>query len=133
MSRPRGGSLTAKRIMIFCLAMALISASVYALLASGVVKVGDMSPEGGVPPYFYIVPAGYAVGGFLILLKKRWLWIIGAILNLVPIVVFYAAYAGRPDVILSAPGLVTKVAQALLEIGLVYLILMPRRTETGNS
>ncbi len=119
-----GGSPMAKWIMFLCLAMALISALVYALLASGVVKVGDMSPEEGVPAFFYIVPASYAIGGFLILLKKRWLWIVGAIVNAIPIIVFYAAYAGRPDIMLSAAGLVTKIAQVLLEIGLIYLIVM---------
>ena len=123
---------TAKWIMVFCLAMALISASVYALLASGVVEVGDMSPEGGVPAFFYIIPASYVIGGILIFLKKRGLWIVGAVLNVIPIVVFYAAYAGRPDVMLSAPGLVSKVAQILLEIGLIYLIVMAKRTEAGN-
>lgn len=103
--------------------MALISASVYVLLILGIVTAGDMSPEAGVPASFYVVPAGYAIGGLLIFLKKRWLWIVGAILNAIPIVVFYAAYAGRPDVMLSAPGLITKIAQVLLEIGLVYLIV----------
>lgn len=113
--------------MLFCLAMALVSASVYTLLASGIVKVGDMSPEGGVPAFFYVVPISYAIGGFLILLKKRWLWIIGAIVNAIPIVVFYAAYAERPDIMLSAAGLITKIAQVLLEVGLIYLIATFKR------
>jgi hypothetical protein len=113
--------------MLFCLALALISALAYVLLILGIFKVGDMMPDEGVPAYFYIVPAGYAIGGLLILLKKRWLWIIGAILNAIPIVVFYAAYAGRPDIMLSAAGLITKIAQILLEIGLLYLIVTFKR------
>lgn len=116
-----------KSIMLFCLALALISALAYVLLILGIFKVGDMMPDEGVPAYFYIVPAGYAIGGLLILLKKRWLWIIGAILNAIPIVVFYAAYAGRPDIMLSAAGLITKIAQILLEIGLLYLIVTFKR------
>jgi len=114
----------AKPIMLFCLVLALISALAYVLLIVGVFKVGDMMPDEGVPVYFYIVPAGYVIGGLLILLKKRWLWIIGAVVNAIPIVVFYAAYAGRPDIMLSAAGLITKIAQVLLEIGLIYLIVM---------
>jgi len=115
--------------MLFCLALALISALNYVLLILGILKAGDMmTPEGGVPTYFYIVPAGYVVGGLLILLKKRWLWIIGAIVNAIPIIVFYAAYAGRPDIMLSAAGLIAKTSQILLEIGLIYLIVMFKRT-----
>jgi hypothetical protein len=91
-----------------------------------------MSPEGGVPAFFYIIPASYVVGGMLIFLKKRRLWIVGAVLNVIPIVVFYAAYAGRPDIMLSAPGLVSKAAQILLEIGLIYLIVTAKRVEAGN-
>ena len=113
--------------MFFCLILALLSALAYVLLILGVLKVGDMMSDEGVPAYFYIVPAGYAIGGLLILLKKRWLWIIGAIVNAIPIVVFYAAYAGRPDIMLSAAGLITKIAQVLLEACLVYLIVTFKR------
>jgi len=118
----------AKPIMLFCLTLALISALTYVLLILGILKAGEMmSPEGGIPAYFYIVPAGYAVGGLLILLRKRWLWIIGAIINAIPIIVFYAAYAGRPDIMFSAAGLIAKSSQILLEIGLIYLIVTFKR------
>jgi len=42
---------------------------------------------------------------------------------LVVLLLFFIMYAGQPDIILSIPGLGTKSAQALLEIGLIYLIL----------
>jgi len=117
-----------KSIMLFCLVLALISALTYVLLILGILKAGEMmTPERGVPAYFYIVPAGYVIGGLLILLKKRWLWITGAIVNAIPIVVFYAAYAGKPDVMLSAAGLIAKTSQILLEIGLIYLIVTFKR------
>ncbi len=119
-----------KWIMLSCLVLALISALVYVFLILGIFTVGDMISDEGVPAYFYIVPAGYAIGGLLILLKKRWLLMIGAVLNFIPIVVFYAAYAGRPDVMLSAAGLISKIAQVLLEIGLIYLIVTFKRNET---
>jgi hypothetical protein len=117
----------AKPIMLFCLVLAMISALAYVLLILGIFKVEVMMPEEGIPAYFYIVPAGYVIGGLLILLKKRWLWIIGAITNAIPIIVFYAAYAARPDVMLSAAGLITKTSQILLEIGLIYLIVTFKR------
>jgi hypothetical protein len=117
----------AKPIMLFCLVLAMISALAYVLLILGIFKVEVMMPEEEIPAYFYIVPAGYVIGGLLILLKKRWLWIIGAITNAIPIIVFYAAYAARPDVMLSAAGLITKTSQILLEIGLIYLIVTFKR------
>jgi len=123
----------AKSKMLFCLVLALMSALTYVFLILGVMSVGDMTPAEGVPAFFYIVPAGYAIGGLLILLKKRWLWMIGAVLNLIPIVVFYAAYAGRTDIMLSAPGLITKIAQVLLEISLIYLVVTHKRNETKDT
>lgn len=122
-----------KSIMLLCLALALISALVYVFLILGIMKAGEMAPEGEVPTFFYIVPASYVIGGLLILLKKRRLWIAGAVLNIIPIVVFYAAYAGKPDVMLSAPGLIAKTSQILLEIGLIYLILTFKRNSIGKT
>ncbi len=119
-----------KRIMLVCLAMALISALIYVLLGIGVMHAGDLTPGDGIPAFFYIIPAGYIIGGVLILLKKRWLWITGAAINALPIVMFYTAYAGRPDIMLSAPGLITKIAQVLLEIDLIYLIVKSKSKES---
>jgi len=49
--------------------------------------------------------------------------VVGAIINALVIVVFIAAYAARSGVLFCAPGLATKSAQILLEIGLIYLIV----------
>lgn len=117
-----------KLVMFACLAMALISALVYVLMANGMMHAGDIMYEEPAPAYLYIIPAGYAIGGLLALLEKRWLWIAGAIINAFTIVVFYSAYARQPDIMLSAPGLITKIAQVLLEIGLIYLIITFTRT-----
>jgi hypothetical protein len=118
-----------KRIMLVCLAMALISALIYVLLGIGVMHAGDLTSDDGIPAFFYIIPGGYIIGGLLILLKKRWLWITGAVINAFTIVMFYTAYAARPDILLSAPGLITKIAQVLLEIGLIYLIVKSKPKE----
>ncbi len=118
-----------KKFMLVCLAMALISALIYVLLGIGVMHAGDLTSGDGIPAFFYIIPAGYVIGGLLILLKKRWLWITGAVINAFTIVMFYTAYAARPDILLSAPGLITKIAQVLLEIGLIYLIVKSKPKE----
>ena len=121
-----------KKIMLGCLTLALISALIYVLLGIGIMHAGDMTSGDGIPAFFYIIPGGYVIGGLLVLLKKRWLWITGASINAFTIVVFYAAYASRPDVMLSAPGLITKIAQVLLEIGLIYLIVNFKRKEVAS-
>lgn len=117
----------AKTIMLFCLAMALISALIYILMANGVMLPTDLTTDQSLPPYFYIVPAGYVIGGFLILIKKRWLWITGAVINGFGVIMFYTTYADQVGIMLSAAGLITKIAQILMEIGLVYLIVKYKR------
>ena len=118
-----------KAIILICLVMALISALIYVLMAVGIMLPGDLISDESLPAYFYIIPAGYVIGGFLILLKKRWLWITGATINAFTIIVFYTTYAGRADIMLSAPGLITKIAQVLMEVGLIYLIVTYKRKE----
>jgi len=119
-----------KRIMLLCLLLASISALIYVLLGIGVMHAGALTSDDGIPAFFYIIPAGYIIGGVLILLKKRWLWITGAVINAFTIVMFYTAYAARPDIMLSAPGLITKIAQILMEIGLIYLIVKSKPKES---
>ena len=119
-----------QNVMIACLVLALIAAAGYILMAIGVIQPGDlMSENEPTPAIFYIVPAGYIIGGILIFQKKRWLWITGAVINGFGILVFYLGYASQPDVLWSAPGLITKIAQIPLEIGLIYLIVVAKRVK----
>ena len=118
-------------IMTVCLIMALISALAYFLLGTGVMDAGSVTSEEGVPPFYYIIPISYIIMGLLVFLKKRWLWITITAINTFTIAVFYAAYATKPDVMLSAPGLITKIAQVLLEAGLIYLIITHKRERTA--
>lgn len=120
-----------KYAMIACLVLALISALVYLLLIWGIMEVSALESEEGPPSFFYVVPAGYIIGGLLNFLKKRCLWITRAILNAIPIIGFYIAYAARANVMFSAPGLITKVAQILLEICLIYLIVTFKRVKAA--
>jgi hypothetical protein len=108
--------------------LALIAALGYLLMGVGAITVPEKPIDGGsdikAPPGFAWIMFGfYLVGGLLILLKKRWLLIIGAVLNAIPIIGFYAMWAGRTDVIFSVPGLLTKIPQILLEIVLIYWLV----------
>jgi hypothetical protein len=75
------------------------------------------------------------IGGLLILLRRRWLWIIGAVINALVILFFVQLYQNRSVVLFSPGGLVSKAAQLLLEATLLYLIaaswLRARRQPVG--
>jgi hypothetical protein len=80
----------------------------------GTLGVGDLQTAEG--PAIALVAAGcYLMGGLMILLHRRWLWIVGAVINALVIM-------------FSAGGLTTKAAQLLLEVCLLYLIITDRRS-----
>jgi hypothetical protein len=108
--------------MFVSLGLALVAALVYILMGAGVLKPGDLTTDEAPPGIAYIAAAGYIMGGFLILLKKRGLWITGAVINALVIIMFYAMHSDRPAVLSSAAGIITKVAQIPLEAGLIFLI-----------
>ena len=102
--------------------LALIAAVFYFLTAAGIIHPGSLS-SGGHSTILYIIGGLYFLGGFLVLLKKKWLWIIGLVANTIAIVVFYLFYNQKPDIMFSAPGLGTKIPQLFLEAALIYLII----------
>ena len=116
------------------LTLALLAALVYFLMGAGVLQPGDLQADDAPAGIAYFASACYVVGGLLILARKRWLWVVGAVINALVIVGFFAAYAARPGVLFSVPGLATKTAQILLEIGLIYLIVThkQRKREAGK-
>jgi hypothetical protein len=111
-----------KQTMIVCLVLALITAAVYVLLETNVITIPAGSAEDGPKWFGYIMAGCYALGGLLILTGKRWLWTIGLVLNTLVIAIFYIMYFQKLEIMSSLPGLGTKIAQILLEIGLLYLI-----------
>lgn len=117
----------ATTVMRLCLGLALAAALVYFLTGAGVLETEDLKPDESPPGIAYVAGACYVAGGFLILTRKRRLWVAGAIVNALVIVAFVGAYVERPSVLLCAPGVASKVAQILLEVGLVYLILTHKR------
>ena len=68
-------------VMWAAVALALFAASSYVLINAGALAVGDVPHEEGSITIAYIAAGGYVLGGLLILVRRRWLWIIGLVLN----------------------------------------------------
>lgn len=103
--------------------LALSTAVVYTLIAQRVLAVGNpqVADDGGA--IVYVAAASYFIGGLLILARNRWLWAVGIVMNGLVMLFYFQLYAARPEVLLSPGGLISKTAQVLLEIVLLYLIL----------
>ncbi len=119
-------------LIIGCTALAGLAALVYFLTGAGILQPGNLTPEEAPAAMGYASGIGYLIGGFLILLRKRWVWIIGGILNMMVIAMFFKLYSQRPDVLLSLPGVMTKSAQIVLEVGLISLIIT-HKPKTRNT
>jgi hypothetical protein len=111
------------RVMWLAVALALIAALSYMMIQLGLLGVGDLQPGGGPAIIVYVAARSYLLGGLLILIRRRWLWIVGAVINALVILFFVMAYLHRPTVMFSPGGLATKAAQLLLEVSLLYLIM----------
>jgi len=111
------------RVMWLAVALALISALAYVLIAWDLLGVGDLETTDAPPAIVYVAAGCYLLGGLLILVRRRWLWIIGAVINALVISFFFSMYQDRPAVMFSPGGIVTKVPQLLLEATLIYLIV----------
>lgn len=115
---------TNTRIMWAAVALALTAALSYVLMALNVLGVGDLQ-VGEKPINIIFVAAGcYTLGGFLILTRNRWLLLFGAFINAMVILFFFNMYQARPAVMFSPGGLVSKIAQVLLEVALIYVIIV---------
>jgi hypothetical protein len=116
-------SIDQRRILWLAVALAAMAAISYVSIASGVLGVGDLQAEAGPPVILYVAAGSYLLGGLLILLRRRWLWVIGAVMNGLVMFAFVNFYLDRPAVFFSPGGLATKIAQVLLEVCLIYLIV----------
>jgi hypothetical protein len=110
-----------KGIMIGCMVLAFIAGVFYILLASHVLTV-PLNDEGKYQAIVYVAGGCYILGGLLVLAKKRWLWIFGLVMNTLVMAFFFFRYINNPAVIVSLPGMGTKIPQIILEAGLIYLI-----------
>ena len=110
------------RLLWLAVALALFAALGYVLIQVGLLGVGDLQTAEAPPAIVYVAAGCYLLGGLLILLRWRWLWITGAVINALVILFFLMAYQARPAVLFSPGGIITKLAQLLLEVSLLYLI-----------
>ena len=110
--------------MWLALGLAALAALSYVLMGLHVLGVGDLASSEAPAGIIYVAAGGYLLGGLLILLRRRWLWIVGAVMNALVMLVFFQAYVDRTSVLLSAGGLVFKTAEILLELALLYLIVV---------
>ena len=119
----RSENVTPIRVLWLAVALALVTSLAYLLMAWDVLGVGDLQPdeEGGV--IVYVAAACYLIGGLLILVRRRWLWIAGAVINALVMLFLFMMYQDRPAVLLSPGGLASKAAQLALEAVLIYLIV----------
>jgi hypothetical protein len=114
-------------VMWLATALALFAALSYLLIQLNLFGVGDVQTAGA-PAIPLVAAACYLIGGLLILVRRRWLWIVGVVINAFVILIFMMAYLNRPLVMFSVGGLATKIAQVLLEGCLLYLIVTDWRT-----
>ena len=110
------------RILWTAVGLALFTALSYVLIASKILGVGDLQVEQDGDVLIYVAAGCYLLGGLLILLRNRWLLLFGAFINAMVILFFFTMYQARPAVMFSPGGLVSKIAQILLEVALIYVI-----------
>jgi hypothetical protein len=110
------------RILWAAVALAIFTALSYVLMAFNVLSVGDLQLAQDAGVIIYVAAGCYLLGGLLILLRSRWLLLFGAFINAMVILFFLNLYQDRPDVMFSPGGLVSKIAQILLEAALIYSI-----------
>lgn len=111
------------KVMWLAVGLAFLAAVSYVLMQMNVLGVGDLATAEKPAGIIYVAAGGYVLGGLLILLRRRWLWIVGAVINGLVIMAFINFYQERPSVLFSPGGVVSKSVQFLLELGLIYLII----------
>lgn len=112
------------RVMRTAVVLALVTALSYILMALNILGVGDLQMDEKPAGIIYFAAGCYLLGGLLILLRNRGLLIFGATINALVILFFFNMYQNRPAVMFSPGGLISKVAQILLEAALIYVIIV---------
>ncbi len=120
-------STTYRRVLWLSVGPALFTALAYVLINVSVLAIGDVPHEEGSTTIAYIAAGCYLLGGLLILLRRRWLWIFGVVMNTLVLLLFFQMYQNRPMVVFSPGGLATKIPQLLLEVSLIALIVIDWR------
>ena len=113
---------TPTRVIWVAVALAIFSALTYVLMAFNVLGVGDLQMDERPAGIIFFAAGCYFLGGLLILLRNRWLLLFGAFINAMVILFFFNMYRDRSAVMFSPGGLVSKIAQILLEVTLIYVV-----------
>ena len=113
-----------RRILWLAVGLAIFTAVTYLLMVWNVLGVGDLQMDEKPAGIIYFAAGCYLVGGLLILLRNRGLLLFGAFINAMVLLFFFNLYQDRPAVIFSPGGLISKIAQVLLEIALIYVIVL---------
>jgi hypothetical protein len=103
--------------------LALFTALTYVLIALNILGVGNPQVAGDGGAIIYVAAGCYLFGGLLILLRNRWLLLFGTFTNFMVILFFFSTYQTRPEVMFSPGGLISKLAQILLEILLLFVLV----------
>jgi hypothetical protein len=111
------------QVMWVALGLAFIAGIAYLLIGFNVLAVGSLQTGEKPAGIIYVAAGCYFLGGLLILLRNRWLLLFGVFINAMVMLAFFRMYQGRPDVMFSPGGLVSKLAQILLEVALIYVIV----------
>ena len=103
--------------------LSIFTALTYILIASNILGVGDpqVARDGG--SIIYVAAGCYLLGGLLILPRNRWLLLFGTFMNFMVILFFFSMYQARPEVMFSLGGFISKLAQLLLEILLLFVLV----------
>ena len=112
--------------------LAFLTALSYLLMAFNVLGVGDLQMDEKPAGIIFVAAGCYLLGGLLILLRNRGLLVFGAGINALVILFFFNLYKDRPAVMFSPGGLVSKIAQILLEVALIYVIAMNWRNQKSS-
>jgi hypothetical protein len=117
-------STTNTRMTWVAVALAIMTALSYVLMQFNILGVGDLQVGEKPAGIIYVAAGCYLLGGLLILLRNRWLLLFGVFMNTMVLFFFFSMYQSRPAVIFSPGGLVSKIAQILLEFALFYVIVV---------
>jgi len=120
--------LTIRHVAAF---LAAATATIYLLIGLSIVHVVEI-PAGEDPnvQLYFGLPAAlaYAFGaGLLLVTDRRWLWVLGAVLQ-VMVIAMYLAVSTTREPAFEGWGITLRVLQALLLGALLYLAVTPRES-----
>jgi len=114
--------MTADKLRYFAAAMAAVAAIIYFLIGAGVLQVVDEGGD-GMLTFGLVAGLGFALGVILLLAwKRRFIWILGALLQLFVIAMYFAVGPDRTPHY-EMWGLMLRVPQVLILGSLAYLSL----------